>query len=227
MFRRGSLAALVLALALLAGPAWATINTTRADLIGTWKEFRLSGTGPRLFRFNGDGTGIYQNENITWTYANPRINIFNPGRNRSIVFTIWSESHARMVVSCPDGSLTAYKILKLDTAVDTRANFSAEDLVDSWEYTNSSGTKIQYTFYTGGYGLERSGTSSNDSGRTFIWSYNNPRLILTGSNIQLAGPHELEPATLGSRYYYNVILYADGYLTLIKDGGTLLILKQK
>ncbi len=211
-----------LTLMLAAHAAAAAVNTTRADLIGTWRNIRAGDSV--FFKLEGDGSGIYEASNITWRYAKPYIYVFDPASNQTTTFSILSEAHARMVLSHTDSEENViYNVVQLDTN-DMPANFATSDLIGSFEYTMSDNTKVTYTFEADGYGIEKTG-SGTSTGKTFTWTYDNPVLTISGYDIQLGFVDQLGPSDTESKILY-VQLYADGYLTLYRD-NTLFVLKEK
>ncbi|MBW1711710.1 MAG: hypothetical protein JRJ59_00995 [Deltaproteobacteria bacterium] len=206
--RMKSFVAAVLIALVLAAPAQAAVKTLRADLIGTWNDFF---TGEQKFILNGSGTGTWESgADVTWTYSKGELSLYDSARNTTYTFEIISESRAMITLqfTSADGR---YWVLELDKSRDDRCNFATSDLINTFEYEQEDGTKVNYTFFADGYGLEDTGSSSSSSGTPFTWTYENPILTITGYN----------------NYTYELVLFADDYLTLYSQDGEIVLWKQK
>jgi uncharacterized protein (DUF2147 family) len=230
MFKRGLVIILVVTILAWAGSGRAATNVARGDLLGTWYDYQASAT--EVLQFNGDGTGkIDRTTSMTWSYSNSVINVYDPASNTNYTVTILSQSRHLMTVTWKVGTSTTLttQVLYLDVS-SAPANFTVTDLVRSFEYTKSDNTKVTYTFYADGYGLEKTGTSSSTS-KSFTWTYNNPYLTLVGNSLQLQDLEAVVPEDnrggQAETYEYEVVLYANTYLTLISADDKLLTLKAK
>lgn len=227
MFKQRFALGLLLIWALLAAePALAALSITRSDLVGSWYDYYDNSS--LYFTLEDDGTGSFQDEDVTWTYADETITLTVPDNEAVYVFPLIQCYRGLMVLSFTYTSTetTVYKILKFDNNPGHKANFTARDLVGTFEYTNDAGTKYTFTFYADGSGVQQTGAATSE-GVSFTWSYSNPMLNLVGNDLRLIKSTELKPASFGDTYTYTVILFADDYLTIIRDNGDILTLNEK
>lgn len=212
-------------LVILAMPAQAAVKTARSDLIGTWKDYS---DNSEVLKLNGTGTGIYLGEtDITWQYNTSQavLTLYAPDSNTTYTIEIMSEAHARMTVSWTSNNDTL-QVLTLDTVDDVRANFSESDLINTYQFNTSIGgatTKVKLIFYSDGYGEQRIGSAS--TGTTFTWTYTNPMITITGTDIKLADAGDgMRLNGLGSDYKYTVVLFNAKLLTVLTEAGVLVVL---
>ena len=210
---------------LAASAAEAALSITRSDLVGSWYDYDDSSL---YFTLSGDGTGFYQDEDVTWTYADDTITLTAPDTSASYEISVIHCGRGLMVVSFTYTSTqtTVHRILKFDNSAGHKANFTTRDLVGAFEYTNAAGTKYTFTFYADGSGVQQTGSATSE-GVSFTWSYSNPMLNLVGNDLRLIKSGALEPASFGDTYTYTLILFADDYLTIVRDNGDMLTLKDK
>ncbi|MBW2619553.1 MAG: hypothetical protein JRC92_11825 [Deltaproteobacteria bacterium] len=209
---------------LAASPAGAALSLTRSDLVGSWYDYYESSS--LYFTLYGDGTGFYQDEDVTWVYTDDTITLTAPETANVYAIPVIHYGRGLMVVSFTYTSIqtTVYRILKFDNSPGHRANFTTRDLVGAFEYTNDDGTKYTFIFYADGSGVQQTSSTGDVS---FTWSYSNPMLNLVGNDLRLIKSGQLEPASFGDTYTYTVILLADDYLTIVRDNGDMLTLKEK
>jgi len=210
---------------LAASPAGAALSITRSDLVGSWYDYYDSSL---YFTLYGDGTGSYEDEDVTWTYADDTITLTAPETENVYAIPVIHYGRGLMIVSFTYTSIqtTVQRILKFDNSPGHKANFTTRDLVGAFEHTNDAGTKYTFTFYADGSGTQQTGSATSE-GISFTWSYSNPMLNLVGNDLQLIKSRQLEPASFGDTYTYTVILLADDYLTIVRDNGDMLTLKEK
>ena len=227
MFKHNvALGLLLIWVLLAANPAGAALSITRSDLVGSWYDYYDDTT--LFFALYGDGTGSYEGEDVTWTYADDTITLTAPETEAVYAFPVIHAYRGLMIISFTYTSIqtTVQRILKFDNRPGQKANFTTRDLVGAFEYTNDAGTKYTFTFYADGSGTQQTGSATSE-GVSFTWSYSDPMLSLVGNDLLLVKSGQLEPASFGDTYTYTVILLADDYLTIVRDNGDMLTLKDK